>query len=70
MEGPGISLLLFLCLVILLWLAPILIILSSDKTTGSEKLAWLLAVVFVSWFAWIFYWLLAPLKPRRRNGID
>lgn len=47
-----------------IWLLPFLIIATSDKTTGGEKAAWLLAMIFLSWFAWIFYWLLAPLKPR------
>ena len=47
-----------------LWLLPILIILSSSKTTAAEKLAWVLAVIFISWFAWIFYALLAPLKKK------
>ena len=50
--------------VLLLWLLPILIIADSDKTTGGEKLAWILAIVFLSWFAWIFYFLLAPIKPK------
>jgi hypothetical protein len=49
----------------LLWILPILIIACSDKTTGGEKLAWILAIVFLSWFAWVFYFLLAPIKPRR-----
>ncbi|MGB0270838.1 MAG: PLDc N-terminal domain-containing protein [Schleiferiaceae bacterium] len=49
-------------MIIFIWLLPILSILSSTKTSGSEKLAWILAVLFVSWFAWIFYLLLAPLK--------
>jgi hypothetical protein len=44
------------------WLLPILIIAASDRTTGGEKLAWILAIIFLSWFAWIFYFLLAPLK--------
>lgn len=48
----------------LIWLLPILIIASSDKTTGGEKLAWILAIVFLSWFAWIFYFLLAPIKQK------
>ncbi|HAJ99233.1 MAG TPA: hypothetical protein DCM62_04335 [Bacteroidales bacterium] len=47
------------------WLLPILIILGSRKTTGREKFAWILAVVFISWFAWIFYLLLAPLKKKK-----
>ncbi|MDF1622959.1 MAG: hypothetical protein P1V33_05775 [Pseudohongiella nitratireducens] len=49
----------------LIWLLPILIILNSDKTTGGEKLVWILAIIFLSWFAWIFYFLLAPIKPKR-----
>ncbi|HEX6994881.1 MAG TPA: hypothetical protein VF339_12120 [Gammaproteobacteria bacterium] len=49
---------------LVIWFLPILIILCSDKTTGGEKLAWILAIVFLSWFAWIFYFLLAPIKPR------
>jgi len=47
-----------------IWLAPFIIVATSDKTEGGEKLAWLLAIFFVSWFAWVFYMLLAPLKPR------
>ena len=62
--GVGIGLLFGLGFLII-WLLPILIILNSDKTYGGEKLAWILAIIFLSWFAWIFYFLLAPIKPRR-----
>lgn len=48
-----------------IWFLPILIILASDRTCGGEKLAWILAIVFLSWFAWIFYFLLAPISRRR-----
>jgi hypothetical protein len=51
-----------------IWLLPILIIACSDKTTGGEKLAWILAIVFLSWFAWIFYFLLAPIRPVSKYG--
>jgi hypothetical protein len=51
----------------LLWLLPILIIADSEKTTGGEKAAWILAIIFLSWFAWIFYFLLAPIKARPRQ---
>jgi hypothetical protein len=51
----------------LIWLLPILIIAFSDRTTGAEKLAWILAIVFLSWFAWIFYFLLAPIGKRGRD---
>lgn len=57
--------LLILGLGIFIWLLPILVIMSSRKTSGSEKLAWILAVIFISWFAWIFYMLLAPIKKKR-----
>ena len=39
---------------VFVWLLPIFIIADSDKTTGPEKLAR------------IFYFLLAPIKPRER----
>ncbi len=50
-----------LALTALFWLLPILLILRSQKTNGAEKLFWVLAVLFVSWFAWIVYALLAPI---------
>ena len=53
-------------MVIAIWVLPIWIIASSEKTTGFEKIAWLLAMVCLSWFAWIFYFFLAPIKPRHR----
>lgn len=55
---------------VFIWLLPILLILNSDKTTGGEKAAWILAIIFLSWFAWIFYFLLAPIKPRRDYRFD
>ncbi len=63
MENPGLGPLIIMGIASLAWLAPFLIILGSSKTNGGEKLAWLLAVFFISWFAWIFYFLLAPIKP-------
>jgi len=41
---------------------PFLHIIASSKVSGREKLAWLLACIFISWFAYIFFLLLAPLK--------
>ena len=60
MEVIGIFSMLIIFL--LVWVLPIILILSSSKTRAGEKFAWLLLVVFVSWFAWIFYMLLAPIK--------
>lgn len=50
---------------LLLYLLPIIIIALSNRTAGMEKLAWILLVIFVSWFAWIFYALFAPISDRR-----
>lgn len=62
----------FVCGGFLIWLLPMLIIATSERTTGAEKLAWILAMVFLSWFAWIFYFLLAPIRkwPAHRDVGD
>lgn len=64
METSLIILILVILFFAFLWLLPFIMILKSDRTTGNEKLAWLLALLCISWFAWIFYLLLAPLKKR------
>jgi len=64
MEGSDLSILILFGVIAFIWLLPLLIIISSGKTTGGEKLAWVLAVIFISWFAWIFYLLLAPIKKK------
>lgn len=65
MENSDSGILILLAAIGFLWLLPILVIIISKKTTGREKIAWVLAVIFISWFAWIFYLLLAPIK--RKN---
>ena len=62
----------------LLWLLPILIIAASDKTTGGEKAAWILATIFLAVLMYFFLIkgrrnqdkqrneLLAKLKPGQR----
>lgn len=64
MEILGLGLLGILFFACFIWVLPILIIAFSRKTSGMEKLAWILAVLFISWFAWIFYALLAPISKR------
>ena len=56
--------LLALIVCVFIWLLPILFIAGSDRTDGKEKFAWILAAIFITWFAWVFYLLLAPLKSR------
>ena len=58
----GLFTLIFVVICFAIWLVPIVLIAASDRTEGKEKLAWILAVIFISWFAWVFYWLLAPIK--------
>ncbi|SHL72074.1 hypothetical protein SAMN05443543_10491 [Flavobacterium flevense] len=65
MESSAFSVLIIIAIVAFCWFLPILIILCSRKTTGNEKIAWLLAVIFISWFAWIFYLLFAPIKKKQ-----
>lgn len=64
MDNLTVNILIVLAIAGFIWLLPIIIIASSRKTTGGEKLAWVLAVIFISWFAWIFYILLAPIKKK------
>lgn len=49
----------------IIWLIPIIKIASSRRTSGGEKAAWLILTIFIFWFTWIFYLLLAPLKDER-----
>lgn len=53
----------------LLWLLPIVLIAVSDRVGTAEKILWILAIVFLSWFAWIFYFFFAPVFDRpQRHG--
>lgn len=54
-------------LLAVVWLLPFFVILGSKKTSGKEKLAWVLGVIFISWFAWIFYLLLAPISKNKET---
>lgn len=64
MDSSGLSVIIILGVIFFVWILPLLVIMSSRKTTKSEKIAWLIAVIFISWFAWILYLLLAPLKKK------
>ncbi|MFT5723949.1 MAG: hypothetical protein ACI9JN_001066 [Bacteroidia bacterium] len=64
MDNSGAFPLLVLLVIGFIWLLPFFSIMLSSKTIGGEKLAWILAVIFISWFAWIFYLLLAPIKKK------
>lgn len=54
---------------VLLWLLPIVLIAASDKVGTAEKILWILAIIFLSWFAWILYFFFAPVFDRpQRHG--
>ena len=52
-----------IAIALFIWFLPILLIARSKKTSGGEKLVWILLVIFFSWFLWILYALVAPLSP-------
>jgi hypothetical protein len=54
-----------LLLILFLWLLPAVLILRSDKTSGPEKLIWVLLLLFFSWFSWILYLVIAPVSPKQ-----
>ncbi|KFZ36487.1 hypothetical protein HR45_16020 [Shewanella mangrovi] len=45
------------------WLIPITIISRSQNVGRQEKLAWIVATLFISWICLILFMLIAPLKP-------
>lgn len=52
----------FFCLFAFIWFLPTLNVMFSRKTNRSEKFAWLLVMIFTSWFGWLFYLFLAPIE--------
>ena len=62
MEYSDLPALIFVGIIVFVWAVPVFSIVLSRKTSGREKFAWIIAVIFISWFAWIFYLLLAPIK--------
>jgi len=54
----------YVLIVLVVWLSPIVMIARSERVGSAEKLAWILAVLLISWFAWLGFYLLAPIKPR------
>ena len=47
---------------LIVWLMPVILIAKSQRTQGAEKLLWVLITVFLCWFAWIVYLLIAPIS--------
>lgn len=54
-------------LIVIVWIAPVVLILTAKKVTGRERTAWILATLFISWISWILFLLLAPIKKEERR---
>ena len=50
-------------IIIIAWFVPFMIITTSRQTGRPEKVLWVCALLFLSWFCWVIYLLVAPLKP-------
>lgn len=53
-------------LVVAVWFVPLVLLLMSDRTSGFRKVLWVLAFLFISWFAWVAYILLVPKREPAR----
>jgi hypothetical protein len=56
-----------LLLAAVIWWLPVILILRSDRTSGVEKLVWVLLIFFLSWFVWILYLLVAPVEEKLKR---
>ncbi|WP_299006199.1 hypothetical protein [uncultured Shewanella sp.] len=61
MSGFGILTLLYT----IAWIAPMAFIACSSQITKYEKIAWIIAITFISWFAFIIYLLVRKIKINR-----
>ncbi|WP_331351055.1 hypothetical protein [Cellvibrio sp. UBA7671] len=50
--------------ILLVWLLTIIDIARSSRVDKDEKLMWIFACLALSWFCWILFYALAPLKKR------
>ncbi|MDR7090345.1 hypothetical protein [Cellvibrio fibrivorans] len=50
--------------ILLVWLLTIIDIARSSRVDKDEKLIWIFTCLALSWFCWILFYALAPLKKR------
>ena len=48
----------------IVWFLPTFLVAFSKKTFGAEKVTWIIAILAVSWFSWMFYFIIAPVVER------
>jgi len=49
------------------WLFPTAIVTKSRRISANEKIAWILLMLFLSWFAFIFFCLMAPIGRTQKH---
>ncbi|WP_462160179.1 hypothetical protein [Pseudoalteromonas sp. GB56] len=66
MSSDGsMAMLLVIPILVLVWLLPAILIARSNKTSGTEKLLWILVQVFLFWFTWVVYIFAAPINKEK-----
>jgi len=58
--SSGIGLFLF---IFVFWVTPIAMIMKNQEASKKEKVLWIFAAFFVSWFAFILFVFIAPVFP-------
>lgn len=53
--------------VVIIWGIPLAFIVGDPRISKKERIIWIFAVVFVSWFAWLLYFFVAPVLPRENH---
>ncbi|CAH1544160.1 hypothetical protein DA096_22795 [Vibrio rotiferianus] len=48
--------------IFIVWLTPFVLVIKSNKTSGREKLGWIVAMLFISWLSWVIYMFVAPIR--------
>lgn len=55
----------YLVIFLIFWLLPLIDIFVSKKVSQQEKIIWIFLCLFASWFAWIPFYVWAPIvKPK------
>lgn len=54
----------------IIWIIPTFLVAFSKKTFGAEKVTWIIAVLAVSWFSWMFYFIIAPVVERPKESTE
>ena len=59
------SILTWILLAFLLWGIPLGFIVSDPIVSRKERIIWVFATLFVTWFAWLLFLWVAPVLPKK-----